>query len=116
MEVMEKQELYKLRAQVFGLYPFITPQRSWVSFNSWLELRSIDSLTNEERYDLCNIADMFLVDHLEAALIEWDGIYKIGFDKACAVIDYLRSIGIALPYLGHSVEELVQLGIVKLKA
>jgi hypothetical protein len=97
MEVMEKQELYKLRAQVFGLYPFVKPNtESWVKPLSFIELRSIDSLTYEEKKNL-------MLSELE------DRDYDIW------ITDYLRSIGIALPYLGHNVEELVQLGIVKLK-
>lgn len=137
---MEKQALDKLRTQVFGLYAgcseavFIM-KRSNGSFKDYCErimegtvdyvlLRSIDSLTDEEA------KEMAILIYPE---IDPDGLVKketmvkyclgeIPIDGTedtipiiCATYDYLRSIGIALPYLGHSVEELVQLGIVKLK-
>jgi hypothetical protein len=110
---MEKQELDKLRKYVFGLYPDVPVQYSWLNIVGWKELRSIDSLTDEECIELSEID----FSHPEEEnLVEWcrnSLDYIVDFAKS---VDYLRSIGIALPYLGHSVEELVQLGIVKLKA
>jgi len=46
---MEKQELDKLRTAVFGLYPFVDIQyHQGFESDHFIELRSIDSLTDEE--------------------------------------------------------------------
>lgn len=134
---MEKQALDKLRTQVFGLYLgqriFLTKScfQSYVTMShhqsdeiEHVLLRSIDSLTDEEIKTMA----VLLYPHMDPnGVVDKETSIKYYLGKIpidgtedtipviCGTYDYLRSIGIALPYLGHSVEELVQLGVVKLK-
>lgn len=131
---MEKQALDKLRTQVFGLYAGFKAFKEYtpaadihaniimlraeggfyknINEQDLILLRSIDSLTEEE-------IKAFNSRYFHASRHEFLGVVSLNFSNATIltllIIDYLRSIGIAIPYLGHSVEELVQLGIVKLK-
>jgi hypothetical protein len=82
-----------------------------------LLLRSIDQLTDEEYKEVAKC--MYQDDHwLEADLgrdlLDTDKVLSLKLSGK--IIDYLRSIGIALPFMGYSVEELVKAGWVKLKA
>lgn len=90
--------------------------------SSFLHLRSVDQLTDEEVIEIMKIAiptypsyqtaeygrRLMRVDYLKTSqgLSGYDWIH-IG--------DYLRSIGIATGFMGYSVEELIEAGWIKLK-
>jgi hypothetical protein len=83
-----------------------------------LMLRAIEDITDEEAIEVAKMyrpeshwlheakyAKSFMVDF---------GASKNYFDAASRAADYLRSIGVALPFMGHTVEELIEAGWIKL--
>jgi hypothetical protein len=125
-----KDELnYSLRLRFFGQYlnscdcgdhgeDFRVPwdSRSMYSLleakqeQAFLYLRAIGQLSDDESLELARLAGYSslkgtgLINEIENdfALIELEAW------------DYLRSIGIALPFMGHSIESLVSAGWIKL--
>ncbi len=133
-----KAELnYSLRLRFFGQYlnscdcadhgeSFRVPwdSRSMSSLleaeqeQAFLYLRPLSQITDVEAIEVAKMyrpeshwlheakyAKSFMVDF---------GASRNYFDAASRAADYLRSIGIALPFMGHSVESLVSAGWVKL--
>lgn len=83
-----------------------------------LRLRSLESITDEEAVEVARIwlgKTKGLGVHPETGK-EYIKVYaKEQFKRVdCALIDYLRSRSIALPYLGVSVDEMVKEGFVEL--
>ena len=76
---------------------------------SWLELTSLSQISDEDRHevsgDLSTSIDEYGCEYTFAGLVEWS-VYDA---------DYLRSKGYALPWMGISVNKLVEYGWVKLK-
>lgn len=103
---------------------------------SYLELKVLDSLTEEECFYLCDALDIDRVHYMKL-----DGLNLTGFDiedfadtiKAIIedppggfvdcfngkyvghMMDYLRYRGFAVPWMGYSVHHMVQAGWIKLK-
>lgn len=92
-----------------------------------LSLKPLSSISDEDAIEVAKIYGTFydtkedledVKDHVILALIEddeeaynmWD---HVGFQVMSYVIDYLRSKGYALPWMGLSVEELVEAGWIK---
>lgn len=94
-----------------------------IDIEDFLFLRPISSITDEEAIEVAKIG------HLGSSYTEESTIYhgKVllndyinssrcnlrGYDWM-NIQDYLRSIAIALPFMGHSVESLVEAGWIKL--
>lgn len=80
----------------------------------YIELRSIDSLTDEESSYLGDILQTLtpenFIDHIKNG-----HSYLKNAAISIEAFDYLRSIGIAVPFRGYSVEEMIKQGILKLK-
>lgn len=76
---------------------------------AYLELTPLSQISDEDRHevsgDLAMSINEYGCEYSFEGLVEW-GIYDA---------DYLRSKGYALPYMGLSVEDLVNRGWVKLK-
>jgi hypothetical protein len=83
--------------------------------NGWkLVLRSIDSLTDEERNELHEVAGVFTVDHLINA-IKNKTPYVMGITGAVEAIDYLRSVFIDFPSYHLEGKSLVEAGLATLE-
>lgn len=107
---------------------FISPNIN-MEHDSWfLELKPLSSISDEDAEEIGKLYGGFYQtsedlqdykDHVYLALIEddeeaynmWD---HIGFQDMSHVTDYLRSRGYALPWMGLSVEEMVDAGWIKL--
>lgn len=83
-----------------------------------LMIRTLDQITDEEAIEVAKIIwekesekDMHTAEEGR-----WYLIYRCKLDRKehPALIDFLRSKGFAVPYMGHSVEELVDAGWIKL--
>jgi hypothetical protein len=83
---------------------------------SFLKLRQISQLSDDEAIE---VAKIVWPKHTQLHTPE-EGRWYVLKERAThpndylSLCDYLRSIGIALPFMGHSVEELVNVGWVKL--
>jgi len=80
-----------------------------------LQLRSIESLTDEEWLNVMELEGLprgsESIENLKR------GIF-LDLDCHCirySIIDYWRSIGIAVPFMNYSVEDMVNMGWIKLK-
>lgn len=96
----------------------------YVGFRGHLELRSLSSITDEDAIELVKTHG-----YIENQLTEENGrslvnsiikgtdmpFFYIKKEKFGHTIDYLRSRGYALPYMGASVETMVEWGWIKLK-
>lgn len=91
----------------------------------FLILRSISQITDEEAIDIQKILRLedtqagFETDkeqiknHLKNGI---EGIFLIDFyGYSFEVIDYLRSIGILIPFRGYSVEQIIEMGWAKVR-
>lgn len=126
-----------LKARYFGLYigqkvfssdssngEVYKLNKAYTDFG-FLLLRSISSLTDEEAIEVARIAypDYKTTDPELASLglsIRRDFKSNLGagsttWGKCIQIYQYLQSIGIALPYLNYSVENLTKLGIIKIR-
>jgi len=86
-----------------------------------LELRSIESLTDEELQQFQNIRNVAPSDFFQLpASITMATLRKCTIQDMekgttwASVADYLRSIGICIPFMGASVEQLEEWGWVKI--
>jgi hypothetical protein len=79
----------------------------------YIELRSIDSLTDEELLKINQGLGLDSHDYSDAYDLKF--YYENNIAVELLTTDYLRSIGIALPFRDHSVEEMIEQGILKLK-
>lgn len=135
-----KAELnYSLRLRFFGQYlnscdcgdhgeDFRAPwdSRSMSSLleaeqeQAFLYLRSIDQITEEESIDVSRINwpdpnDPYHSNSKMATLMIESRLFVCNdWALSSRTVDYLRSIGVAIPFMGHSVEELVEAGWIKL--
>lgn len=80
----------------------------------WLELKSIELFSDEDALELSNFLE---IDNPEEGwrenldeLIE----YTSNIESPAVLIDWLRNKGYAVPWMGLSVEEMVQAGWIKL--
>lgn len=78
----------------------------------YLELAPLSSITDEDRDEICNkyathIGEFIDPDHFHFVILD--------IQDEQFVLDYLRSRGYALPFMGLSVEELVKRNWIKLK-
>lgn len=91
-----------------------------------LRLRSLESITDEEAVEVAKIFGLWDGEALDSDISIQEIINDL-FDEKCIMpadyvsgfiighsVDYLRSCGFALPYLGVSVEEMVKEGFVEL--
>jgi len=105
---------------------YLTEDRVPGHLGGYLLLRSIHSLTDEEAKIISPILDISYDNNSKHAmfdlvgfryyllgLLEVDGASVRGYNSL-HVIDYLRSIGIAIPFMGISVEEMIKKGWIKL--
>lgn len=92
-------QVSELRDRVRGLYPyFYMVQYFHVS------LRRIEDIKDYEKEGLCHFCEV-PIEKLEDELKS----------PSLIVADYLRMLGIALPYMKYSVNELVELRIIYLR-
>ena len=101
---------------------------NWSHKDFWIQLKPLSSISDEDATWIAKVYGGFYdtkedlkdyKDHINLALIEddeeahnwWD---HIGFQTMIQVNDYLRSKGYALPWMGLSVEDIVEAGWIKL--
>ncbi len=87
-----------------------TIEPSVMDYIQFLQLRSIESLTNEETLNIIGNDELSISGMREHIIDHWkDGmLYGQTFDK-------LRGFGILVPFGKYSVEEILKMGWVKLK-
>jgi hypothetical protein len=78
----------------------------WVNDGYFIKLKDISKITDEDAEHIIQL-DVLLSDNFFNDL-------KKGYCNKYEVVDYLRSKGYALPFMGYSVDELVNLGWVQL--
>lgn len=86
--------------------------------STYLLLRPISSLSDDEAVEVARIVKPH-VEWIHDAKYGKSFVKDLNFTQCVFPIhshaaDYLRSIGVALPFLGHSVEELIAAGWIKL--
>ena len=84
----------------------------------WLELTSLQDITDEDAIEVVKIvrpAIPYILNPKNARPF-CEGYLSIDNGISSLVADYLRSCGYALPYMGLSVEEMIEAGWIKLKA
>lgn len=89
--------------------------KGFLSKDMYLLLRPLSSITDDEAIEVAKILSVYpedVLDWLNGDITHEDFQTPFQFQHA---IDYLRSIGIALPYMGLSVEKQVEYGWIKLK-
>ena len=105
-----KEKLERDKRAFFGCYTHLEILQDSNNFwNEFKKLRSIESVTEEE---ISTIIKNFKVnDNLphEPQRIK-EGLYFELRKFPCETIDYLRSIGILIPFRDYSVEEIIKLG------
>lgn len=79
----------------------------------YLQLRSIDSLTEDETNEIADIIESHYPEHFIEA-VKKGTQYAIRWEKSLKVIDYLRSIGVLVPSDGYTVEEIISMGWAKI--
>jgi len=85
----------------------------------WACLRDISSISDEEAIEFTKMGG-YLISHtmspyqVKIHLQQFSPNHSRWATLGSHHIDYLRSIGICMPWMGYSVEELVSLGWVKL--
>lgn len=94
------------------------------NLNAPLQLKSLASITDEDAIEVYKIVgDTMFIEHnnpeglkrgIIRMLTEFTGSW-LHVGNCIQAIDYLRSKGYALPYMGLSVEQLVEYGWIKLK-
>jgi hypothetical protein len=94
------QEIQSHRKELFHVTGILISQ-------SWLTLKPLSSISDED----AEFIDLQSEDYNEDGWFDGEGIfyYWASFD-----VDYLRSKGYALPWMGLSVEEMVQADWIKL--
>ena len=88
----------------------------------WLLLRPILSITDEEAIEINSILHPNQFADKQIIIVWITMLIKAGkgtisvFGRALSLelSDYLRSIGVALPFMGHSVEDLAKAGWIRL--
>lgn len=80
--------------------------------NYYLSLRTISSLTNEEIEECARLMQFSAIDHKwnRTAIIQGANIGALW--SVCS--DYLRSIGILIPFMGLSTETIIEYGWAKI--
>lgn len=108
-------------------YSHIMPD-TWSDFPKWIEdqyliLKPLSSISDEDALDIA----MIMYGHLEPDLYHYPNMGRFFLDNfsnknsvyypilSTQAVDYLRSKGYALPYMGLSVDQLVEYGWIKLK-
>lgn len=85
-----------------------------------LSLRSINSLTDSEAIEVAKMYPTFgKTDEIQRTRIFLDQQLSLSDSRwinlPSHIIDYLRSIGIALPFMGLSVNQLIEAGVLKIR-
>ena len=81
--------------------------------NGYLLLTPLSAITPEHDIELLNIIATISSDNFLNGIL--GGNYTKNVSMASEAIDYLRSKGYALPFMGHTVEEMESKGWLKLK-
>lgn len=106
--------------------------REYMSAEKHLSLHCLSSITDEEAIECCRIMDVdgnnafeseahfdlaSATDWLESLFTHPAGYYIDGYtgNQLLSLIDYLRSIGILIPFRTYSIEEIIGLGWAKVK-
>lgn len=123
-----KTILPEIKKQIFAQYLFF--QRSIFDtelgkYKSIIELNKISNISDEDAIELSNILKISLLTDTDMRLpiseIKKIILYYINdfarrsFSDSIKIYQYLQSKGYALPYMDYSVEDLVELGVYKLK-
>ena len=94
-----------------------------ISNSSYLELKPLSSITDEDAMDVSKIKgwidilnEKVNIEATKRWLLENDFLPENFFLKFSYILDYLRSKGYALPFMGLSVEQLIEYGWLKLKS
>ncbi len=95
------------------LYPDVVGNDEKYKF--YLLLTPLSMITDTDRYEVAGILGLLNSDSFIDCLSKEDNIYKSGITRVVEAIDYLRSRGYALPYMGISVQQQIEKGWIKLK-
>lgn len=113
---------FKQKVLRTGLFPELIPVATWTLNNplkeEYLELKPLSSITDEDALEIANILKVEL--HTESLIQFIHNSIKTYIDKGYKgidshILDFLRSKGYTLPWMGLSVEKLVEYGWIKLK-
>ncbi len=101
------------------VFPVVKSTFFTTNHDNYLVLRSILSITDDESVEVAKIwrPDRDVSYHsvkYGRAIIDGLDHLMVGFFMFGQITDYLRSVGVALPFMGHTVEELMEAGWVKL--
>ena len=80
-----------------------------------LHLTPLSKITEEVEIELMNITGLVQVKYMINSLSVVDSRYIMNCVDVANAVDYLRSRGYALPWMGVSVEDQIKYGWVKLK-
>lgn len=103
------QHVQKYKGTDINLYPINEDLKEGDLHKSFLELRSIESLTDAQRANLADITGLYQDDYLIEAILH-NTRYVINWQVIQPAIDYLRSIGILVPFDKYSVEQILEMG------
>ncbi|MGN0003343.1 MAG: hypothetical protein ACI35V_07905 [Sphingobacterium composti] len=85
----------------------------------YLELKPLPSISDEDAIEVAKVMKVDIYDQLKEQIITYIhgciAHFNCKGDMSFRISDFLRSKGYALPWMGLSVEELVNIGWVKLK-
>lgn len=117
------QKVYKNREFDFpSAYGRVTIPSHGLGHGDYLSLRQASNLTDEEAIEVAKIGgvsyqlESSMVHHGRILLREYIDSSRCNVRGSdwMVIQDYLRSIGVCLPFMGHSVDTLVAAGWVKL--
>ncbi|MDV3750634.1 hypothetical protein CMU19_04405 [Elizabethkingia anophelis] len=121
--IMENNLENKARffAQYWGQFVLKMPNNNdllkcfdWVNYDScYLELKSLEDITDDDMIGLGNV--LGIRRSVRDNVKDYIDYHKYGDSIEQPELDYLRSKGYALPWMGLSVEKLIKYGWVKLK-
>lgn len=90
--------------------------------NEYLSLTSLSNITDEDAVEVANIIDLGFLSEEERISFAKKCVEEIYTDNVANVLawlqifDLLRSKGYALPFMGLSVETIIEYGWIKLKS
>ena len=92
--------------------PFFYEPEFAVQVGAWCELRSVSDMTEEEAIEVAKIVWPVAKD-LQTADNGRNYFYPNSY-VSIPIADYLRSVGIAVSFMNHEVEDMVKAGWIKL--